>query len=279
MQHVDAPKAEGFDDDALVAHGGQHVENGRIQSRRELQEEYLLADIGKQLAFAGAPGQHVGVHHQPPVADQSGIAGVDAFKGGKPGSPNLHRPASQHDLPVKGQKHAGCAGGRHGKGGAQVVRAVAEHIRQRQLGTGEHHRNVNIGQHKGHGGGSVGHGVGAMGDHDPVVARPVLKNVPCDQLPFLRPDVGGIQTDHVFHGDIVIGAQLFQLPLHHLGAPGFQPFAAGNGRDGAAGGEKKYPFLSSHWRPRKILDADAQNERKNIPSGAIRYYYTFPWGK
>ena len=206
MQHVDAPKAEGFDDDALVAHGGQHVKNRRIQSRRELQEENLLADIGKQLAFAGAPGQHVGVHHQSPVADQGSVAGVDAFKGGKPGSPNLHRPASQHDLPVKGQKHAGCAGGRHGKGGAQVIRTVAEHVRQGQLGTGEHHRNVNIGQHKGHGGGSVGHGVGAVGDHDSVVARPILKNVPCDQLPFLRTNVGGIQTDHVFHGDIVIGA-------------------------------------------------------------------------
>ena len=38
---------------------------------------------------------------------------------------------------------------------------------------------------------------------------------------------------------------------------GYLEHAAGNGRDGAAGGEKKYPFLSSHWRPRKILDADA----------------------
>ena len=152
--------------------------------------------------------------------------------------------------PVKGQKHAGRAGSRHGEGGAQVIRAVAEHVRQGQLRAGEHHRDINIGQHEGHGRGGIGHGVGAVGDHDPVVACPILKNVPGNQLPFLRTDVGGIQTDHVLHGDVVIGTQLFQLPLHPLGAPGFQPFPAGNGRNGAAGGEKKDFFLCSHWRPR-----------------------------
>ena len=84
------------------------------------------------------------------------------------GSPYLHRAAAQHDLPVKGQEHAGMSGSRHGKGGAQIVRPVGKHVRQGQLRAGEHHRQVDIRQHEGDGGGGVGHGVGAVGDHDAV---------------------------------------------------------------------------------------------------------------
>ena len=100
------------------------------------------------------------------------------------------------------------AGGCHGKGRAQIARGIRQHIRQGKLGAGEHHGQVDVRQHEGDGGGGIGHGVGAVGDHNAVETRPILKNPPGDELPFRRADVGGIQTDHVVHGDIVIGAQL-----------------------------------------------------------------------
>ena len=45
------------------------------------------------------------VHHQTQVAYDTGIPGIDAFKGGKTGGSHLHRPAAQHDLAVESQEY------------------------------------------------------------------------------------------------------------------------------------------------------------------------------
>ena len=208
MEHVDPAEAEGLNDDAPVAHGCQHLKNRRVQAGGQLQQKYIVADFRAQGRFPPGTRQHTGIHHQPPVADLSRVAGVDAFKGGKAGGPDLHRPAAQHDLSVKGQKHAGMARRRHGKGGAQIVRPIGEHIRQGQLGAGEYHGQVDIRQHERHGGSGVGHGIRAVGHHDAVIAATLFENPPGNELPFLRADVGGIQTHHVVHGNVVVGAQL-----------------------------------------------------------------------
>ena len=134
-------------------------------------------------------------------------------------------------------------GGSHGKGGTQIVRSVGDHRGQRQLRAGEHHRNVDIRQHKGQSGGSISHGVGAVGDHHAVAAVPQLIDHLGDLLPFLRTDVGGIQTHHILHSDVVISSQLLQLPFHHTAAMGFQTVTAGHGGNGTSGGQQHYFFV------------------------------------
>ena len=61
-------------------------------------------------------------------------------------------------------------GGGHGESGTQIVRAVGQHVRQGQLGTGEHHGQVDVRQHKGHRRRGIGHGVGAVGNDDAIEA-------------------------------------------------------------------------------------------------------------
>ena len=71
-----------------------------------------------------------------------------------------------------------------------------------------------------------------------VKTDPVLKNMPGNHFPFLGSDVGRIQTHDILNGNLVIGTQLFQLPLHHVAAVRFQPLAAGHGGNGTAGSQQ-----------------------------------------
>ena len=137
-------------------------------------------------------------------------------------------------------------GRRHGKGRAQIVRPIGKHVRQGQLRASEYHRQIDARQHEGHGGGGIGHGVRAVGNHNSVVSDPFLKNMSGQQLPFLRTDIGGVQANHVLHPDIVIGAQLVQLPLHHVRALRLQAVPAGQGGNGAAGGQQQDFLLGVH---------------------------------
>ena len=131
------------------------------------------------------------------------------------------------------------AGSGHGKGGAQIVGAVGQHIRQGQLGAGEDHGQVDVRQHEGDGGGGVSHGIGAMGDHDAVEALPLAEDLHGDGGPLLRGDVGRVQAHDVPDGDIVIGTKLVDLSLHDFRPLGLQSLAAGHGSDGTAGGHQQ----------------------------------------
>ena len=239
MQHIHTAQTKGFDHDTLVAHGRKHVKNSRIQTGGQLQQENIAGNVVSQHRSAGISRQYPLVHYQAQIADLGSIAGIDTLKGGKTGSPDLYRPAAQHHLPVKGQKHTVITGGRHGKGGAQILGPIGKHIRQGQLGAGKHHRNVDIRQHKGNRRSGISHGVGTVGYHDSVEAFFALKNLPGDQLPFLGADVGGVQTHNIPDGNIVIGSKLIQLPLHDTGTLGFQAVAAGQRRNGTAGGQQQ----------------------------------------
>ena len=239
MQNVDAAQTESLNHNATVAHGGKHIKNGRIQARSQLQQKDVGAEpIGKP-GFPHPDGKDAFVHRQPVIGDLSGVPGVYAFKGGKTGGADLDRPAAQHDLPVKGEKYTRVSGGGHGKGGAQIVRPVGQHVRKGQLRTGEYHGNVDSRQHEGNGGGGIGHGVRAVGNDYAVKTCPFLKNMPGNELPHVRGDIGGVQADEIPDRDPVVGAQLFQFPLHHAAAVGLQPLSAGYGSNGAAGGQKQ----------------------------------------
>ena len=160
------------------------------------------------------------------------------IKGGKPGSPNLHRPASQHDLPVKGQKHAGNAAGGHGGGAAQIVRRIGQGMHQRQLAPRQHHGDGHAAQHIGQGRGGVGHGICTVGDDDAVVIPAGLRRLPGDQLPFLRLDVGGIQREDIPAADGAAGHIVQALPHKLRGRQlRLQPVFPRLRSDGAAGGQ------------------------------------------
>lgn len=97
-------------------------------------------------------------------------------------------------------------------------------------------------------------GVRAVGDDDAVVAGPGLENSPGDDHPFLRLDVGGVQTHQVLDGDPVIGAELIQLPLHDVAAVRLQSLAARHGGDGATGGnEQDMLFLCAVHKKQGLL--------------------------
>ena len=65
-----------------------------------------------------------------------------------------------------------------------------------------------------------------------------IENFRGDELPFLRPDIGGIQAHYVPDGDIIIGTQLLQLPFHHAAAVGLQPIRSRHRGDGTAGSQQ-----------------------------------------
>ena len=183
-------------------------------------------------------GQQGLVHRKAGVADQCGVAGIDAFKCGEAGGSDLYCPAAKHDLAVEGQENAVVTGSGHGKGGTQIVGAVGEHVDQRQLRAGENDGNVDVGQHEGNGGGGVAHGVCAVGYHDAVEALPVLPDALGDELPFGRTDIGGVQGHQFPDGDIIVGPQLVHFPLENAGIAGLQAVATGHGGNGATGGKQ-----------------------------------------
>ena len=148
---------------------------------------------------------------------EENLGGDYTFKGGKSRSAHLNRSASQHDLAVKSKEYAGMARCRHGKGRAQIIRSIGEHICQRQLRSGEYHGQIDARQHKGNGGGSVSHGVGAVGNHDAVKSVAVFVNTLGNELPFRRADIGRVQADELLHRNIVIGTQLLHFPFKHTG--------------------------------------------------------------
>ena len=238
VQHIDAAQAEGLQHNALVAHGDQRVKDFRLQTGGQLQQEDFLAHFLLQLGRAAAAGKYPLIHHKALRTDNAGVSGVDGLKGGEAGCPDFYSPAAKHHLPVESDVHARMPGGSHGEGGAQIIRPVGENVLQRQLGTGEYHRYIDVRQHEGDGRGGVGHGVGAMGHDDAVEIAPPGKNVTCDLLPFFGADVGGVQTHDFLHGDVVVGLQLQDLPLHHR-VMGLQTLRAGPASDGAAGGQKQ----------------------------------------
>ena len=243
MQHIDAAQAEGLDDDAPVAHDREHFEDPRVQTRGQLQQEDGIRDIGHQLGKAHLGLEARLVQHKAQIADLGRIVGIDALEGGEARGPDLHRPAAQHDLPVKGQIHAVAARCSHGEGGPQIVGAVGKHVRQGKLAARQHHGPVQARQHPGQGRGGVGHGIGAVGDDDAVVVQPRLEDPAGDLLPLHGPDVGGVQTHQILHGDVKIAAQLVQLPLHHITAVGLQPLTTRQGCDGAAGRKQENMFF------------------------------------
>ena len=245
MQYVDAAQAEGFNYDALIPHGIQHLKDGGLETGGELQQKHIPADLGAQPWLSPAGGQGGCVHNQAMVGDLGAVAGIDTLKCGEAGSTHLHGAAAQHHLSVKGHEYAGTAGGGHGKGGAQIAGTVGQHICQRQLGAGEHHGEVDVRQHKGDGGSGIGHGVGAVGHHNAVHSFSAFKNSGGNLLPLFRGDVGGIQAHDVLHVYFIVAAQLLQRQLHHVTAVGLQSLPAGHGRDGSAG-SKKPNFLFIH---------------------------------
>ena len=143
-------------------------------------------------------------------------------------------------------------GGRHGKSRPQIGRAVGEKIRQGQLGAGKHHGHIDPRQLKGHGGSGIGHGIGTVGHHDAVKATAIFKNRTGDELPFLRGNVGGIQADHIFHGNVIIGPKLLQLPLHNAAVLGLQPLSPGGTGNGSAGGQQQNVFFHNSSNKQKV---------------------------
>ena len=148
------------------------------------------------------------IQDQSLVAYEAGIAGIDAFKGGKTGSPNLDCPAAQHDLSVKSQEYTGLTGSGHGEGGTQIVRSVGKNIGKGELGAGKHHRQVDTRQHIRHSGGGIGHGVSTVRNYDTVESGSAFKNIPGQLLPFFRADIGGIQTHYIPHSNIIVSTKL-----------------------------------------------------------------------
>ena len=52
VEDIDTAQAEGLDDDALVAHDGEHLKNPGVQARGQLQQEDIVGNGGHELGEA-----------------------------------------------------------------------------------------------------------------------------------------------------------------------------------------------------------------------------------
>ena len=236
---VESSGAEGLDDHPTVVHIQQHVEDLRVESRGELDEKHLPAQLVPQAAGPLHRGDGALVNGEPRAADPAHQGPVHALKGGKVGGVGLHRPTAQNHLPVKGHKHPRLPRGGHGQGGAQIVQAIGEGVLNGELGSGEHHGNGDVAHHVGQHRGGVGHGVGAVGDDHPVVLLPGLVDVGGDELPLLGLDVGGVQVENVLHRQVIAARQSPHVVGQHIPVhAGGQPLFRHTGGDGATRGQK-----------------------------------------
>ena len=137
--------------------------------------------------------------------------------------------------------------------------------------------------------GAVGGGMAKKFAPHIVKAGAVFKYMPGNELPLLRGHVGGIQTHHILHRNVIIGAQLFQFSLHDTAAVRFQTFAAGNGSNGSTGGQQQDFFLI-HGEPSNqivimvhcLLYLQQDKIARKIPSefrqtGKTRWFPTGFW--
>ena len=236
---MEPARAERLDDHPPVVHPQQHIEDLRVQAGGELDEEHLLAQGVPEDAGAGHRGDGLLPQVQPRPVHTGHQGPVDALKRAEGGGVGFHGAAAQHHPPVEGQKHPRTAGGRHGEGGAEIVQPVGEGVLDGQLGPGEHHGYGDVPHHVAEDGGGVGHGVGAVGDDDAVKAVPGGVDVPGDEPPLLRLDVGGVQVEDVPDGEVIAVRQAPQVAGQVLPVQaGGQTLVGEPGGDGAAGGEQ-----------------------------------------
>ena len=85
-----------------------------------------------------------------------------------------------------------------------------------------------------------------MGDYDAVKITAALINMAGDLLPLFRLHIGRIQTHNIFHGDLVMGAQLINLKGHHTGGVGHKAVGAGCAGDSSTGGQQQNMFFLFH---------------------------------
>ena len=71
-------------------------------------------------------------------------------------------------------------------------------------------------------------------------------DMPGDMLPFLGTDIGGIQTHHIFNGNVIMNTKLVDLVGHHTGVPGRKTVTAGLAGDGATGGQQQNMLFGFH---------------------------------
>src|SRR5699024_7900345 len=75
------------------------------------------------------------------------------------------------------------------------------------------------------------------GDHNAVIEADVLIDGSGNDLPFLRLDVGAVQSEDLLGGDVVVGRRRAHMGQNGVGAGGGQALFRRKGGNGAAGGE------------------------------------------
>ena len=186
-------QTEGLDHQPLIARAHDVAEYLRVRSRHELQQEN--AGIDDQVLFRRDHGFTRRGHQIPrghmqtfrvKIADGRG---VDAVKGVKAKRPHLDCPGAVDHLVVKADVDATGGRGSRRKGLCEVALGVAVGMPQRQLAARQHHRDAQPPQHEAEGGGCVGHGIGAVGDHDAFAGQRRFPDGLGQDLPLLRLDI------------------------------------------------------------------------------------------
>ena len=162
--------------------------------------------------------------------------------------------AAVDDQPVEDDINAGqptVAGGEEGI--PQIPFSVCVRRFHGQLGTGEDHRLFQILQHKGKRAGGIRHGIGAVGDHDPVKDRKRPENGFCHCDPVFRLNIAAVQAEKLLHMDLAQSVQ-FRNKVQEARAGGFwrQTAVFGDGSDGSAGCDQKNLFQISSSVHRKM---------------------------
>ena len=102
------------------------------------------------------------------------------------------------------------AGSGYGDGGDEVLLAIGAQLTDGQLGTGEDDGLGEVAEHIGEGGGSVGHGVGAVEDDEAVVVLIARGDDAGKLLPLGRGDIAGVDGGRELTG-MDVGIDLAQL--------------------------------------------------------------------
>ena len=129
---------------------------------------------------------------------------VDTLKSVKTGGAGLYRPAPQNHPPVKRHIHPRRTRRCHRQCGAQVLQSVCERMLHRELRPRKHHWHRNSLQHEGEHRGRIGHGISPMSNHYTVIFQAVIIDVPGNDAPLLRLNVGGVQVQDVLHRDRIV---------------------------------------------------------------------------
>ena len=186
----EAAHAEALDNEGVVARE-QKIRHLPARTGHQLQKGHL----GIQRIVKYRPGAAAlpDVAQQHAVPQHPQLRKVDAGKSPKTLGPGLFGPGAQNHLAVKDNGHP-----------RQILRGAPQGVRQVHLGVCgvKAHRLLGSRKHDGlgallnevaEGRRRIGHGIGAVGDDEPVIVLIVFPDALCHLQPVGRGDVGAVQ--------------------------------------------------------------------------------------